>query len=202
MAGNYDIVIEQGATFSLAITVTGIDLTTYTARGQGRTTHASPDKAFTLSTAIAYSLPNSTITVSLTATQTTALTAPLSRYVAQNIATLPLPFRRYQTGSVFRNEKPGPGRFREFTQFDADTVGSASASADAELLMMLSDTLEALGLTVPALSPVWAGSTPGAGDFNDATLRITLTQPRAPDRNTGVTRPETGLNARRAESSP
>jgi hypothetical protein len=76
MAGNYDIVIEQGATFSLAITVTGIDLTTYTARGQGRTTHASGDKAFTLSTAIAYSLPNSTITVSLTATQTTALTAP------------------------------------------------------------------------------------------------------------------------------
>ena len=76
MAGNYDIVLEQGATFSLAITVTGIDLTTYTARGQGRTTHASPDKAFTLSTAIAYSLPNSTITVSLTATQTTALTGP------------------------------------------------------------------------------------------------------------------------------
>ena len=76
MAGNYDIVLEQGATFSLAITVTGIDLTTYTARGQGRTTHASPDKAFTLSTAIAYSLPNSTITVSLTATQTTALPAP------------------------------------------------------------------------------------------------------------------------------
>ena len=76
MAGNYDIVIEQGATFSLAITVTGIDLTTYTARGQGRTTHASADKAFTLSTAIAYSLPNSTITVSLTATQTTALTGP------------------------------------------------------------------------------------------------------------------------------
>ena len=76
MAGNYDIVIEQGATFSLAITVTGIDLTTYTARGQGRTTHASPDKSFTLSTAIAYALPNSTITVSLTATQTTALTGP------------------------------------------------------------------------------------------------------------------------------
>jgi hypothetical protein len=78
MAGNYDILIEQGATFSLAITVTGIDLTLYSARGQGRTTHESPDKAFTLSTAIAYSSPNSTITVSLTATQTTALTAPSS----------------------------------------------------------------------------------------------------------------------------
>jgi histidyl-tRNA synthetase len=54
--------------------------------------------------------------------------------------------RRYQVGSVWRNEKPGPGRFREFTQFDADTVGSASPAADAELLMMTCDTLEALGL--------------------------------------------------------
>ena len=59
------------------------------------------------------------------------LTAPLSRYVAQNIQALPLPFRRYQIGSVFRNEKPGPGRFREFTQFDVDTVGSSSMVADA-----------------------------------------------------------------------
>lgn len=74
------------------------------------------------------------------------LTAPLARHVAANFQTLTKPFRRYQTGSVWRNEKPGPGRYREFTQFDADTVGSASASADAELLMMLSDTLEALGL--------------------------------------------------------
>jgi histidyl-tRNA synthetase len=75
------------------------------------------------------------------------LTAPLARHVAANFQTLTKPFRRYQTGSVWRNEKPGPGRYREFTQFDADTVGSASASADAELLMMLSDTLEALGLS-------------------------------------------------------
>ena len=75
------------------------------------------------------------------------LTAPLARHVAANFQNLTKPFRRYQTGSVWRNEKPGPGRYREFTQFDADTVGSASASADAELLMMLSDTLEALGLT-------------------------------------------------------
>jgi histidyl-tRNA synthetase len=74
------------------------------------------------------------------------LTAPLARHVAANFQNLPKPFRRYQTGTVWRNEKPGPGRFREFTQFDADTVGSASASADAELLMMLCDTLEALGL--------------------------------------------------------
>jgi histidyl-tRNA synthetase len=74
------------------------------------------------------------------------LTAPLARYVAEHWQTLPKPFRRYQTGTVWRNEKPGPGRYREFTQFDADTVGSASPAADAELLMMLADTLEALGL--------------------------------------------------------
>ncbi len=74
------------------------------------------------------------------------LTAPLSRYVAQNINTLPLPFRRYQTGSVFRNEKPGPGRFREFTQFDVDTVGSASMVADAENCAVLARALSALGL--------------------------------------------------------
>jgi histidyl-tRNA synthetase len=74
------------------------------------------------------------------------LTAPLARYVAQNFQNLPKPFRRYQTGPVWRNEKPGPGRYREFLQFDADTVGSASPAADAELLMMLCDALEALGL--------------------------------------------------------
>src|SRR6201985_1043851 len=75
------------------------------------------------------------------------LTAPLARHVAANFQHLAKPFRRYQVGPVWRNEKPGPGRYREFTQFDADTVGSASPSADAELLMMLSDTLEALGLS-------------------------------------------------------
>ena len=74
------------------------------------------------------------------------LTAPLARYVAENYQNLPKPFRRYQVGPVWRNEKPGPGRYREFTQFDADTVGSASPAADAELLMMLADTLDALGL--------------------------------------------------------
>lgn len=74
------------------------------------------------------------------------LTAPLARHVAANFQHLAKPFRRYQTGSVWRNEKPGPGRYREFTQFDADTVGTASGAADAELLMMVSDALEALGL--------------------------------------------------------
>lgn len=74
------------------------------------------------------------------------LTAPLARYVAENFQDLPKPFRRYAVGTVWRNEKPGPGRFREFTQFDADTVGSNSPAADAELLMMVCDTLEALGL--------------------------------------------------------
>src|SRR6202167_1801929 len=67
------------------------------------------------------------------------LTAPLARYVAENFQNLAKPFRRYQVGSVWRNEKPGPERFREFTQFDVDTVGSPSPSADAELVMMASD---------------------------------------------------------------
>jgi histidyl-tRNA synthetase len=74
------------------------------------------------------------------------LTAPLARFVAENYDALPKPFRRYQVGQVFRNEKPGPGRYREFTQFDADTVGTASMLADAELCMMVCDTLERLGL--------------------------------------------------------
>src|SRR5438477_98464 len=74
------------------------------------------------------------------------LTAPLARYVAENFQTLPKPFRRYQVGPVWRDEKPGPGRYREFTQFDADTVGAASPAADAELLLMACDALEALGL--------------------------------------------------------
>jgi histidyl-tRNA synthetase len=74
------------------------------------------------------------------------LTAPLARYVAENYQSLPKPFRRYQCGPVWRNEKPGPGRFRQFTQFDADTVGASSVAADAELCMLASDTLEALGI--------------------------------------------------------
>src|SRR5499427_8932544 len=74
------------------------------------------------------------------------LTAPLARYVAENYQTLPKPFRRYQVGPVWRNEKSGPGRFRQFTQFDADTVGASSVAADAELCMLAADTLEALGV--------------------------------------------------------
>jgi histidyl-tRNA synthetase len=74
------------------------------------------------------------------------LTAPLARYVAENYQNLPKPFRRYQVGPVWRNEKPGPGRFRQFTQFDADTVGASSVAADAELCTLAADTLEALGV--------------------------------------------------------
>ncbi|MBK5199103.1 MAG: histidine--tRNA ligase [Methyloceanibacter sp.] len=74
------------------------------------------------------------------------LTAPLARYVAANYQNLPKPFRRYQAGPVWRNEKPGPGRFRQFTQFDADTVGASSVAADAELCMLAADTLDALGV--------------------------------------------------------
>jgi histidyl-tRNA synthetase len=76
------------------------------------------------------------------------LTAPLARYVAENFDTLPKPYRSYRVGNVFRNEKPGPGRFRQFMQFDADTVGSSSspAAADAEMCMMAADVMEALGI--------------------------------------------------------
>ena len=74
------------------------------------------------------------------------LTAPLARYVAQNYQDMPKPFRRYAVGPVWRNEKPGPGRFRQFMQFDADTVGAESVAADAEMCMLAADTLEALGI--------------------------------------------------------
>ena len=74
------------------------------------------------------------------------LTAPLARYVAENFDTLPKPHRSYREGFVFRNEKPGPGRYRQFMQFDADTVGSASMAADAEMCMLAADTMEALGI--------------------------------------------------------
>jgi histidyl-tRNA synthetase len=74
------------------------------------------------------------------------LTAPLARYFAQNYQDLPKPFRSYRQGWVFRNEKPGPGRFRQFMQFDADTVGAAGPESDAEICMMMADTMDALGL--------------------------------------------------------
>jgi histidyl-tRNA synthetase len=74
------------------------------------------------------------------------LTAPLARYVAEHFDRLPKPYRSYRCGWVFRNEKPGPGRFRQFMQFDADTVGAPSVAADAEICMMAADTLEKVGV--------------------------------------------------------
>src|SRR5262249_8495713 len=74
------------------------------------------------------------------------LTAPLARYVAENFDALPKPYRSYREGFVFRNEKPGPGRFRQFMQFDPGASGSGSRAADAELCMMAADRMEALGL--------------------------------------------------------
>jgi len=74
------------------------------------------------------------------------LTAPLSRYVAERWGQMGLPFRRYQTGPVYRNEKPGPGRYREFFQFDVDTIGAGGMAADAESAAIMVETMEALGL--------------------------------------------------------
>ena len=74
------------------------------------------------------------------------LTAPLARHVAENYERLVKPYRSYRAGWVFRNEKPGPGRFRQFMQFDADTVGAPSVAADAEICMMAADTMEAIGI--------------------------------------------------------
>jgi histidyl-tRNA synthetase len=75
------------------------------------------------------------------------LTAPLARHFAEHFNDLPKPYRSYRAGYVFRNEKPGPGRFRQFMQFDADTVGAAGPEADAEMCMMMADTMDALGLS-------------------------------------------------------
>jgi len=74
------------------------------------------------------------------------LTAPLARYVAKNFNEIPKPFKRYQLGTVWRNEKPGPGRYREFLQFDADYVGTKNLQADAELCVLISEILEKCGL--------------------------------------------------------
>ncbi|MEL6476613.1 MAG: histidine--tRNA ligase [Pseudomonadota bacterium] len=75
------------------------------------------------------------------------LTAPLARVVAQHREALPSPYRRYAVGPVWRNEKPGPGRYRQFYQCDADTVGTPTVAADAEICMMLADALEAVGIS-------------------------------------------------------
>src|SRR5262245_44231189 len=74
------------------------------------------------------------------------LTAPLARFVAENFDALPKPYRRWAAGAVWRNEKPGPGRYREFWQCDADTVGSASPAADAEMIAMACAALEGAGV--------------------------------------------------------
>ncbi|NWG93549.1 MAG: ATP phosphoribosyltransferase regulatory subunit, partial [Parvularculaceae bacterium] len=71
------------------------------------------------------------------------LTAPLARFVAENYDALPKPFRRYAVGPVWRNEKPGPGRYRQFTQCDADVVGAPAPNADVECVVMLGEALEA-----------------------------------------------------------
>jgi histidyl-tRNA synthetase len=70
----------------------------------------------------------------------------MARFVAENFEKLPKPFRSYRAGWVFRNEKPGPGRFRQFMQFDADTVGTPGVAADAEMAMMMADVMEAVGI--------------------------------------------------------
>ena len=76
------------------------------------------------------------------------LTAPLARYVAKNYQEIPKPFKRYQLGTVWRNAKPGPGRYREFLQFDADFVGTRNLQADAELCILISEILENCGLSI------------------------------------------------------
>jgi histidyl-tRNA synthetase len=106
------------------------------------------------------------------------LTAPLARYVAENFDALPKPYRSYRAGYVYRNEKPGPGRFRQFMQFDADTVGSASPAADAEMCMMAADTMEALGIPRGSyVVKVWNrkcldGVLAAAGAPSDASLTV------------------------------
>ncbi|MGI9477159.1 MAG: histidine--tRNA ligase [Hyphomicrobiaceae bacterium] len=74
------------------------------------------------------------------------MTAPLARHVAENYQDIAKPYRRYTWGPVWRNEKPGPGRFRQFMQFDADTVGTDNIAADAEICMLAADTMEALDI--------------------------------------------------------
>ncbi|MDP1732095.1 MAG: histidine--tRNA ligase [Devosia sp.] len=105
------------------------------------------------------------------------LTAPLARYFAQNYDRLPKPFRSYRQGLVFRNEKPGPGRFRQFMQFDADTVGAAGPEADAEMCMMMADTMDALGLAGKYVVKVnnrkfWDGALDALGVAHDRRLTV------------------------------
>jgi histidyl-tRNA synthetase len=118
------------------------------------------------------------------------LTAPLARYVAEGLKEqkLALPFRRYAVGPVWRNEKPGPGRFRQFMQFDADTVGTDNIAADAEICMLAADAIEALGIPrgqyVIKVSnrKVLDGLMEAAGIGGDENFAVRLTVLRAIDK--------------------
>ena len=75
------------------------------------------------------------------------LTVPLARYVANNLGVIEKgPFRRYQIGQVFRGENPQAGRYREFTQFDFDTVGLGSSEEDARVVVAAIKACDAIGL--------------------------------------------------------
>jgi len=74
------------------------------------------------------------------------LTVPLARFIAKHVEQLGTPFKRYAIGSVFRGERPAKGRFREFTQCDFDTVGSESVVSDAEIALVIHDSLQAMGV--------------------------------------------------------
>lgn len=74
------------------------------------------------------------------------LTVPLARYVAEHYHDLALPFRRYQIQNVWRAEKPQAGRYRQFYQCDIDIIGTDSATADADILITMNGTMQALGL--------------------------------------------------------
>ncbi|MCF3595716.1 histidine--tRNA ligase [Rhodobacteraceae bacterium LMO-12] len=109
------------------------------------------------------------------------LTAPLARVYAQHRNDLPTPYRRYAMGPVWRNEKPGPGRYRQFYQCDADTVGSSNVAADAEICAMLADCLEKVGIergdyivrvnNRKVLNGVLEVMNVGEGEARDAVLR-------------------------------
>ncbi|MFP3231672.1 MAG: histidine--tRNA ligase [Acidilobus sp.] len=74
------------------------------------------------------------------------LTVPLARFVASH-PEMPMPFKRYQIAPVWRHDEPQKGRYREFYQADADIVGSPYPEADAEVINLLMDALEALGIS-------------------------------------------------------
>jgi len=74
------------------------------------------------------------------------LTVPLARVAAEHSGQLPMPYKRYAIAPVWRADRPGKGRFREFTQCDLDVVGSSSPLADAEVVCALADVLDELGV--------------------------------------------------------